>query len=103
MYIVMFMLTVILLLCIWYSDSNKSESFNVKYVADNAADTIPHKCMPQTSESSIANYQRNFFTFNDRINQTTHCDDPVDRINLANFDIGTNIASIYDTVVDTKK
>lgn len=56
--------------------------------------------LPLTQREQINNFSDSFFNFNNRINQSSIHDDPVDRINRdrtnCNFNVGLDIKEIYD-------
>lgn len=56
-----------------------------------------------TDREQINKFNDSFFNFNNRINQMSMYDDPVDRINRqrvnGNFNVGLDIQQVYDNLV----
>jgi len=81
-----------------YDVDDKSISSHESYLRNNETHDDPERDMIDT-------YRRNFFSFGDRVNNSSHLNDPVDNLNITNnandFNVGANIADIYDTIVNT--
>lgn len=79
-----------------------STSMEEEYSAQH--ETLTKNC--KNSECrKIDKYRNQFFNFQTRINNNSHLNDSVDNINITNkgrdYDVGVNIADIYDDLVNT--
>lgn len=82
------------------NDTQKRNKKN-KIKKMNEVITIP------TEQQKIENYMNNFMEFNNRINHMSNVRDPVDNMNTSNnaqdYPLGTQISTIYDTLVNSNE
>jgi len=96
-------------------DTKQLEQFMINYNEDSSdnihmIDAIHNKQVVEdpfydkkTAETDM--YRNNFFSFQNRINNTSHLGDPVDNMNINGLSgkqvIGKDIAEIYDELVNS--
>lgn len=111
-------------------NSQSVEKFDIKYIDDavanashNANDVLPDNSVVSTDNISshelttqdcsdnecaqIDAFRNKFFSFSDRINNSTHLSDAVDMVNITNkaqdYNTGQTIADIYDDLTKANK
>lgn len=117
-YMVLYILLVcasLYLIYMYYITKQKDETFGVDYIPNDASNVhlndfknnkkiITDPCYDAESDN-VDKYRNEFFSFQTRINNTSHLNDPVDNINIVGLEnpdmIGKNISEIYDELVNS--
>lgn len=105
MVFIFIIIAILFILFVLYNKDNKivtPEKYNEN---DNNLDN-PLKQIPYTYRNRIENFNDNFFNFQNRINNESITDNPVDKINRMdrgrNYDIGMTISDIYDNLTQNR-
>lgn len=92
----MLLIVIICLLVLIYFVKNKSNKQNIN--KEQVEEFKPE--IKLTDREQINNFSNSFFNFNNRINQLSMYDDPIDKINRdranCNFNVGLDIKEVYD-------
>ena len=93
--LVFIIICLLILIYIFKNKINEQEKINETQQIENFQQNIK-----LTEREQINNFSNSFFGFNNRINQLSMYDNPVDKINRdranCNFNIGLDIKEIYD-------
>lgn len=86
---------------------DKTDKSNVHLIESKKLDK--EKCNPFFDENrkKTEDYQKSFFSFQNRLYCNSHLDDPVDNTNISGLSgcgqIGQNISDIYDNLVNSNE